>query len=217
MFTGIVQEVGFLLKKERQGSDYKLTVKADKITSQLTRGESVAVNGTCLTVEEYGPNSFQAHVMPETVNRTNLRKLEKGSAVNLELPVKPDGFFGGHMVTGHVDGHGLIEDIYNEGKAKIIEVKIDSSLEKYMVQKGSVALNGVSLTIADLQKNLFRVSLIPETVGKTNLNLLETGDEVNIETDLIGKYVVKMMEKNEQQSTDKSRIDRKFLQEKGFI
>ena len=218
MFTGIVQEVGNLEKKERQGQDYKLKIKAREITTRLTRGESVAVNGTCLTVVEYDSSSFTADVMPETVNKTNLRKLEKGSPVNLELPVTPNSFFGGHLVTGHVDGPGFIDDIYYEGKARVIVVRIDEQLEKYIVPKGSVALNGVSLTIAGLEQNFFRVSLIPETFQNTNLKFLEVGSEVNIETDLIGKYVVKMMGNGENRQPEQgSSIDRQFLQENGFF
>lgn len=216
LFTGIIQEVGTMEQKVERGDDFQLTIKADEITTELTQGESVAVNGTCLTVVEFSSSQFTADVMPETVKNTNLRLLKKGSPVNLELPVKPDSFFGGHMVTGHIDGRGLVSDIDREGNARVVTIEIPEELNKYLVAKGSVAVNGVSLTIASLGENVFRISLIPETWQQTNLKYLKPGVEVNVETDLIGKYVVKMME-NQKQDSDDSGMDRDFLRENGFL
>lgn len=218
MFTGIIQEIGVLARKDRRGEEFRLILEAEDIIPDLSRGESVAVNGVCLTVVEFDAGSFQADVMPETVRSTNLELLNRGDQVNLELPVGPDSFFGGHLVTGHIDGRGRVQKISQDGNARLVTVAIEPELEKYMVDKGSVAVNGVSLTISSLQENSFQVSLIPETWEQTNLQFLSTGSKVNIETDLIGKYIVKMLDKSQPESQQRgSQIDQSFLQENGFL
>lgn len=217
MFTGIIQEVGSLKKKVNRGDKYQLTVEANKVTKDLTRGESVAVNGTCLTVVEFDEHSFTADVMPETVESTNLDHLKRGAPVNLELPVTVDEFFGGHLVAGHVDGRGVINDITVQKNARLLQITIPQKLEKYLVDKGSVAVDGISLTIAELGADFFVVSLIPETWENTNLYYYSRGDEVNVETDLIGKYVVKTAEKFNKKGEERSELSRDFLQQNGFL
>ncbi len=218
MFTGIIQEIGILKNKYKSENKYQLQIGVDEVLADLTIGESIAVNGVCLTVVSFSENSFTADVMPETLRKTNLENTNKGDKLNLELPLKPGDLMGGHMVSGHIDGVGILKDVKAEKNAKIISVEFDSELDKYMVDKGSVAINGISLTIMEVQDNILKVSLIPETWEKTNLKYIQPGDKINIETDLIGKYVVKMWEKY--QDSDRksdSNIDRSFLAENGFM
>ena len=214
MFTGIVEELGILREKKQTKNSYQLTIIAEKVPEKLSKGESIAVNGTCLTVVKYSADSFTADVMPETIKTTNLRFINTGTIVNLELPLTANKFLGGHLLTGHIDGRGTVHRINREENARIMLIKIGSQLEKYMVSKGSVALNGVSLTIIDLKPGLLTVSLIPETWRQTNLQYARTGTELNIETDLIGKYVLKIISGYQIINNDK--IDLDFLQEKGF-
>jgi len=218
LFTGIIEEVGTLKTKYSSKDRFQLEIKAQNVVKKLTRGESIAVNGVCLTVISFTDNSFTADIMPETLKKTNLEKTNQGSKLNLELPLTPEDFMGGHLVSGHIDGTGMVNNIQPEKNAKIIEVELDSELNKFMVDKGSVALNGVSLTIMELSKNSLKVSLIPETLNQTNFKFVNQGEKVNIETDLIGKYVVKMLENyREQNSGHDTSIDEDFLKDKGFF
>ncbi|MFP4660766.1 MAG: riboflavin synthase [Halanaerobiales bacterium] len=220
MFTGIVQEIGILKKRIKANNRYQLIIEAARILGDVSKGDSIAVNGVCLTVVSYTDNTFTADVMPETLRATNLSKLNIGAGVNLEQAVRADGFYGGHLVTGHVDGSGIVSSINLENNAHLVEIKTAEELTNYMVDKGSIALNGVSLTIMKVSTDSVSVSLIPETWSSTNLSNLNIGDEINIETDLIGKYVYKMLGKdrnNKNYSSKKSNIDKKFLLENGFL
>ena len=218
LFTGIIEEVGTLKSKYSSKDRFQLEIKAQNVVKKLTRGESIAVNGVCLTVISFTDNSFTADIMPETLKKTNLEKTNQGSKLNLELPLTPEDFMGGHLVSGHIDGTGMVNNIQPEKNAKIIEVELDSELNKFMVDKGSVALNGVSLTIMELSKNSLKVSLIPETLNQTNFKFVNQGEKVNIETDLIGKYVVKMLENYRKQNPDHdTSINEDFLKDKGFF
>ncbi len=216
MFTGIIQEIGILKGKKNAGNTYQLVIGCRKVLKGISRGDSIAVNGVCLTVVDYSGDSFTADVMPQTLRVTNLNSLEKGSRVNLEQAVKADGFFGGHLVTGHVDDVGWVMRIKPESNARILEIAISPDLTDFIVDKGSVALNGVSLTVMEVREDSLLVSLIPETLDSTNLNQVRMGNKINIETDLIGKYVAKMMRK-EFTEARKPVIDKNFLQEKGFF
>ena len=218
MFTGIVQEIGNLKQQVLGSNKYQLIIAGKKILNNASKGDSIAVNGVCLTIVDYSTNSFTADIMPETLNSTNLKNLQRGEGVNLEQAVQPDGFFGGHLVTGHVDCLGRINHITSNKNAKIIEVSVDEKLTDYIVDKGSVALNGVSLTVVEVNKSSFSVSLIPETWNKTTFKNIKTGDEINIETDLLGKYVVKMMKKwRDNDNNKKNKIDKNFLKQNGFF
>ncbi|MFP4015457.1 MAG: riboflavin synthase [Halanaerobiales bacterium] len=220
MFTGIVQEIGTLFKRIKSNNRYQLIIEASKVLEDVSKGDSIAVNGVCLTVVDYSNNKFTADVMPETLRATNLSKLRMGSRVNLEQAVRADGFFGGHIVTGHIDGTGIIEVIKVEDNAHLVEIKVTEELTNYMVDKGSVALNGVSLTIMKVFRDTLSVSLIPETWNYTNLSALSVGDEINIETDLIGKYVYKMLGRersNKDEKSNKSGLDKDFLLKNGFL
>ncbi|MFW5976579.1 MAG: riboflavin synthase [Bacillota bacterium] len=217
MFTGIIQEVGIFKNKFTAGDKYQVTIETDNLTQKITRGESIAVNGACLTVVEFDQNYFTADVMPETLKSTNLKELKKGSKVNLELPLTPADFMGGHIVTGHIDGIGKIRNIKSQKNAYLIDVSFGKELRKFMVDKGSIALNGVSLTIADINNEIIRVSLIPETWNQTNFCYINSGDIVNIETDLIGKYVIQIMNRNKEESNQNSKLNKDFLSQNGFM
>ncbi len=214
MFTGIVQEIGTLRKKKEDNNKFQLVIAGSKVLKNIKQGESIAVNGICLTVISCTDSFFTADVMPETLRNTNLNKLKKGAKVNLEQAVRPDSFFSGHLVTGHIDGTGTIKKIKREYNSRIIEVKINSKLEKFMVDKGSVTINGVSLTIVRVDRDNVAVSLIPETWRQTIFKFATPGVEVNIETDMIGKYVVKMMRK---QTNFNPNLNKDFLRENGFL
>lgn len=221
MFTGIVMETGKLKKKISSSNKYQLQISANKVLEEIKNGDSIAVNGVCLTVVKNNTNNFTADVMPGTLNATNLNNLKRGDPVNLEQAVRADSFMGGHIVTGHIDGTGEIVNIENENNAKLVEVSLNQDLMKYMVDKGSVALNGISLTIYKLKENSLVVSLIPETVNETNLKNIKEGSILNIEADIIGKYVSKMLGKlelgNNRSNSKKKEMDRDFLKENGFL
>ncbi|MHB8217216.1 MAG: riboflavin synthase [Candidatus Sulfotelmatobacter sp.] len=195
MFTGIVEELGKVLRIEQRGDNRRITIAAKNVPKQLATGDSVAVSGVCLTALDIKPESFCADLAPETWLRTSFSRGHEGALVNLELPMKADGRFGGHIVQGHVDGVGRLiamERIAESGNFWLrIELPID--VEKYTVYKGSISIEGISLTVAKLEGRTCSVAIIPHTVEMTNLNSLKPGDPVNLEADLIAKYVEKMM------------------------
>ena len=216
MFTGIVQEQGKFLRKFRGDKKYQLEIEAEKVLKNIKKGDSIAVNGVCLTVVDFGKNYFRADVMPETLRATNLGDLERGSALNLEQSLRPDDFIGGHFVTGHVDAKAVVKNIKTQDNARIIKMGVNSETEKFIVEKGSVALNGVSLTVMSIGSGILTISLIPETWSETNLADLAVGDSVNIETDMLGKYVYKMLD-NLNKGEEENKISKSFLAENGFI
>ena len=221
MFTGIVMETGKLKRKISSSNKYQLQISANKVLEGIENGDSIAVNGVCLTVVKNNSNNFTADVMPGTLNATNLDNLKRGDLLNLEQAVRADSFMGGHIVTGHIDGTGEVVNIEDENNAKLVEISLDKNLMQYMVDKGSVALNGISLTIYELKESSLIVSLIPETVSETNLKDIKEGSILNIEADIIGKYVSKMLGKmgidNNSDGNEESKLDRDFLKENGFL
>lgn len=217
MFTGIIQEKGSFLRKFKGDNKYQLEIKAVKVLDNIKKGDSIAVNGVCLTVVDFGIDYFRADVMPETLKATNLSDLESGSIVNLEQSLKINDFIGGHFVSGHVDSTAVVESVSKQSNAQIIKMKVDQETEKFIVIKGSVALNGVSLTVMDIQNSILKISLIPESWSETNLSLLKAGDRINIETDILGKYVYKMIDSLNEKETNENKISKGFLAENGFI
>jgi len=217
LFTGIIQEKGQFLRKFKGSSKYQLEIKAEKVLNEVKKGDSIAVNGVCLTVVDFGSDYFRADVMPETLKATNLGDLERGSVVNLEQSLRPDDFIGGHFVTGHVDSTALVRSIKSENNAKILELEVDQETEKFIVHKGSVALNGVSLTVMGITDGILKISLIPESWAETNLSDLAAGDLVNIETDMLGKYVYKMLGNKTSQARAETEMSKDFLAENGFV
>ncbi len=195
MFTGIVEEVGRITHIEQRGENRRITIQAGNTPKELGTGHSVAVSGVCLTALDIKPGSFCADLAPETWVRTSFSRIHEGALVNLELPMKADGRFGGHVVQGHVDGVGKLAAFERIADSENwwLRVELPSEVEKYTVHKGSISIEGISLTVAKLEKNLCTVAIIPHTVEMTNLHSLKPGDPVNLEADIIAKYVEKMM------------------------
>jgi riboflavin synthase len=195
MFTGIVEEVGKVVKIEQRGENRRITVEAVTTPKELGTGHSVSASGVCLTALDIKPKSFCADLAPETWMRTSFSRMHEGALVNLELPMKADGRFGGHIVQGHVDGVGKLIDLERIADSANwwLHIEIPSEIEKYTVFKGSISIEGISLTVAKLERNRCTIAIIPHTVETTNLGSLKPGDSVNLESDLIAKYVEKMM------------------------
>jgi len=195
MFTGIIEEIGRVSGVEQRGENRRITVAAANVPRELKTGDSVAVSGVCLTALDIKPGSFCADLAPETWARTSFSRIREGAAVNLELPMKSDGRFGGHIVQGHVDGVGKVISFERIADSENwwLQIDLPDEVEKYTVYKGSITIEGISLTVAQLERNRCSIAIIPHTVEKTNLHSLKAGDPVNLEADLIAKYVEKMM------------------------
>jgi riboflavin synthase len=195
MFSGIVEEVGRVVEIQQREENRRVTVTAARAPKELRTGDSIAVSGVCLTALNIKPESFSADLAPETWARTSFSRIHEAALVNLELPMKADGRFGGHIVQGHVDGVGKIislKRIADSGNWWL-EIELPPEVEKYTVYKGSICIEGISLTVAGLENRRCSVAIIPHTVEATNLSSLKAGDPVNLEADLIAKYVEKMM------------------------
>ena len=193
MFTGLVEEVGRVVSLEA-GEMFRLRVTAKRVLGGTRVGESVSVNGVCLTVNELDGATLTFHAMPETLRRTALGGLAAGSAVNLERAMTLDRRFGGHIVQGHVDGVGEVLAVYPEGDAQIWEFEAPAGVLRYTVEKGSVCVDGISLTVVALRDASFTASILPQTRANTNLRELRVGDRVNLEADVVGKYVERLLE-----------------------
>ena len=215
MFTGIVEETGSVVRVQKGAHSAVLTVQARKVLEGTRIGDSIAVNGICLTVTAMSPDTFTADVMHETLNRTGLSGLGPGSPVNLERAMPADGRFGGHIVSGHIDGVGRITDVRRDDTAVWYTVGAAPDLLRLVVEKGSIALDGISLTVAATGRNTFSVSIIPHTAAQTVLGRRKAGDLVNLETDIIGKYVEKLMGREPELKTQ-SAITKEFLTRHGF-
>ncbi|WP_233486944.1 MULTISPECIES: riboflavin synthase [unclassified Halanaerobium] len=219
VFTGIVQETGKLQNRIEGATKYQLKISADKVLIDIKKGDSIAVNGVCLTVVDFDSSSFTADVMPETLNSTNLSDLKSSSIINLEQSLRMNDFVGGHFVTGHVDGTAVLRDIKREKNAHLLQLVCSDNLTQYIVKKGSAALNGVSLTVMDIKENILTISLIPETWSSTNFKYIKRGDRINIEADILGKYVLKLLGKDRNQvksGSNNSSITADFLKKNGF-
>jgi len=203
MFTGIVEEVGRVTRIEQHGENRRITIAAENAPRELKSGHSVAVSGVCLTALDIKPGSFCADLAPETWVRTSFSRMHEGALVNLELPMKADGRFGGHIVQGHVDGVGKLIALERIADSENwwLRIELPRDVEKYTVYKGSVCIEGISLTVAKLEDGVCTIAIIPHTVEMTNLNSLNPGDPVNLEADLIAKYVEKMMTGEPAEST----------------
>jgi len=195
MFTGIVEEIGRITRIEQRGENRRITISAERTPKELGTGHSVSVSGVCLTALDIKPGSFCADLAPETWVRTSFSRIHEGALVNLELPMKADGRFGGHIVQGHVDGVGKLISFERIADSENwwLRIELPEEIEKYTVYKGSISIEGISLTVATLETNRCTVAIIPHTVEMTNLHSLKPGDPVNLEADLIAKYVEKMM------------------------
>lgn len=213
MFTGIIEEIGHLQSIKRNSSSAVLTILADKVLEGTRIGDSIAVNGVCLTVVGMNGNSFDADVMHETLDRSSLSLLRTDSKVNLERAMAANGRFGGHIVAGHVDGTGRITNVKKDDNAVWYTIKADENIMRYIIEKGSVAIDGISLTVADTGRDYFKVSVIPHTRQLTILSDKKAGDIVNIENDCVGKYIEKFMNSSDR---DHGHLTKEFLLSNGF-
>ena len=214
MFTGLVEELGHVISVKNGAKSAVITIGAEKVLEGTKVGDSIAVNGVCLTVVRTDGGSFTADVMHETVDRSSLSGLRSGSAVNLERAMPADGRFGGHIVAGHVDGTGRILSVTRDDNAVWFRIGADRSILHYIVEKGSITVDGISLTVARAGTDDFSVSVIPHTLSVTALGSRKAGDVVNLENDIVGKYIEKFM--REGTGGAKSGISRAFLAENGF-
>ena len=215
MFTGIIEEIGTISAIIRGRVSASLTIKAQLVNSDLSIGDSINTNGTCLTVTEFNTSNFTVDVMAETMRRTNLDLLKSGSHVNLERALQLSDRLGGHMLSGHIDGIGTITQINQEEIATWFTICADKEILKYVIKKGSVAIDGISLTVADLTDSSFRISIIPHTAKETTLLSKKAGEVVNIENDLTAKYIEKFITGKKEEI--KQNIDIGFLKDNGFI
>ena len=215
MFTGIIEEIGTVRRIQKGRYSAVLTIQASKVLEQTKIGDSIAVNGICLTVTELSEGYFQADVMHETLNRSSLSQITSGSHVNLERAMPADGRFGGHIVAGHVDGVGKILSTRRDDTAVWYMIEAETPVMRYIVEKGSVTVDGISLTVAQVWENRFSVSVIPHTQEHTVLKERTEGDYVNLETDIIGKYVEKLLQPAKEPRKE-SKITKEFLAKYGY-
>lgn len=225
MFTGIIEEIGSLKSISKGAASAVLHISCSQILSDVHQGDSIAVNGVCLTVTSFDKTGFTADVMHETLNRSSLGTLKPEDKVNLERAMPAGGRFGGHIVSGHIDGTGTISNIRKDDNAIWYTITCQDRLLRYIIEKGSIAIDGISLTVAAVTENSFSVSVIPHTLSKTILYRKKTGDIVNLENDCIGKYVERLLTFSEDSSkgilkptgkTKESKITESFLLENGF-
>lgn len=216
MFTGIIEELGIVQSLTKGSNSAKISIQAPSVVADVKLGDSIAVNGICLTVVDYASGHFTAEAMAETLTKTNLGELVRGDRVNLERALRLSDRLGGHLVSGHVDGVGIIARQTKHDIAIVSEISYPTELGKYLVAKGSIAIDGISLTVVDVNAQTFTVSLIPHTRGLTTLGLKRTGDRINLEADVIAKYLEKLSLKKKTE-TESGRIDVAFLAEQGFL
>ena len=216
MFTGIIEELGTIRGVSLTKDGGELQIAATTVLGGTKLGDSIAVNGTCLTVTKLEKDGFTAFVMAESLRRTNLGSLKRGSVVHLERAMAADGRFGGHMVTGHIDGQGTFLSQKPEGQAVVLTIGADPEILSGIVEKGSIAIDGTSLTVMDVGKDSFREGIIPHTGGHTALLDRPKGYACNLETDVIGKYIQKFLAKNTESTPKKSTLTMDFLRENGF-
>lgn len=214
MFTGLIEEIGLIKNVNTSNSGCVLTIGCKKILSDVSIGDSICVNGVCQSVIEFGSDYFKTELSNETLNVTTFKNIRVSNKVNLERALAVNKRLDGHFVSGHIDCKAQFINVKDDGFSKMFSFKIDNGLEKYIVYKGSVTINGISLTVSNVDKNIFSVAIIPITVQNTNLIDMKIGDFVNIETDIIGKYVEKFLLLNNNTS---SKIDENLLKENGFI
>lgn len=216
MFTGIVEEKGKVKSIKKGAKSAVLSIEGNKIFDDVHLGDSIAVNGVCLTVTSYGKNIFTADVMNETLQRSSLGSLKSGSEVNLERAMAANGRFGGHIVSGHIDGTGVISDMTKDDIAIWVTISTTAEILRLIVEKGSIAIDGISLTVAKVSNTDFAVSVIPHTGANTTLLDKKLGDVVNLENDITGKYIEKLLGLSKEEKKPESRITKDFLTKYGF-
>lgn len=215
MFTGLIEEIGILKEVHKGTKSAQITISANKVLQDIRLGDSVSTNGVCLTIVRFSNNSFTVDVMPETMRRSNLKNLKLGSKINLERALKLGDRLGGHIVSGHIDGVGLVMEIEEEDNATWITIEAGPQIMKYIIEKGSIAIDGTSLTVAYVDDKTFKVSIIPLTRDETTLLSKKIGDEVNLECDMVGKYIERFTMFNGDNNRP-SGMNMNFLKENGF-
>lgn len=216
MFTGIVEEMGTIAGIQKGAKSAVLTIQAEKVFSDIHIGDSIALNGVCLTVTSFSGNTYTADVMNETLRRSSLGSLTIGSKVNLERAMAANGRFGGHIVSGHIDGTGTITKVEKDDNAIWYTIAAEENLMKYIVEKGSIAIDGISLTVAKRSDMDFAISMIPHTAKETVLSQKKLGDIVNLENDIVGKYIEQLMHYEKKEEKKESRLTKEFLLRAGF-
>lgn len=216
MFTGIVEEIGTVTGIQKGAKSAVLTIKAKKVFSDIQIGDSIAVNGVCLTVTSFGGNTYTADVMNETLQRSSLGNLKVGSSVNLERAMVADGRFGGHIVSGHIDGTGKITKVEKDDNAIWYTIAASKNLMHYIVEKGSIAIDGISLTVARRSDKDFAISMIPHTAKQTVLGSKKAGEVVNLENDIVGKYIEQFMQYEKAETKTENKLTKDFLLKAGF-
>ncbi len=216
MFTGIVEEMGTIAGIQKGAKSAVLTIQAEKVFSDIHIGDSIALNGVCLTVTSFSGNTYTADVMNETLRRSSLGSLTIGSKVNLERAMAANGRFGGHIVSGHIDGTGTITKVEKDDNAIWYTIAAEENLMKYIVEKGSIAIDGISLTVAKRSDVDFAISMIPHTAKETVLSQKKPGDIVNLENDIVGKYIEQLMHYEKKEEKKESRLTKEFLLRAGF-
>lgn len=223
MFTGLVEEVGTLESSTGNGQASRLVIRAQRVLEGVKLGDSIAVNGICLTVTSFSARHFSVDVMPETMKKTTLRHLRTGQRVNLERAMRMGDRFGGHIVSGHIDGTGTILSREPHANAVLFRIEAAPELLRYVIRQGSICVDGISLTVVDVADAHFSVSIIPHTLAATSLHDRRAGDQVNLETDIIGKYVERLLgyrgkpAGGNQTEAKGAKISMAFLQENGFV
>lgn len=215
MFTGLIEEIGILSSISKGEKSCRLTFKAKKVLKDIRVGDSIAVNGVCLTANSIYASTFSADIMPETLRRSSLGELKIGDQVNLERAMHANGRFGGHIVSGHIDGVGMIEAINKEDNAVLVKIKVIPKILRYIIEKGSITIDGISLTVTYVDSTCFMVSIIPHTALETTLLKKSIGSKVNLECDVLGKYIEKLLQPINEKKDD-SNINLEFLAEHGF-
>ena len=216
MFTGIVEEMGTIAGIQKGAKSAVLTIQAEKVFSDIHIGDSIALNGVCLTVTSFSGNTYTADVMNETLRRSSLGSLTIGSKVNLERAMAANGRFGGHIVSGHIDGTGTITKVEKDDNAIWYTIAAEENLMKYIVEKGSIAIDGISLTVAKRSDMDFAISMIPHTAKETVLSQKKPGDIGNLENDIVGKYIEQLMHYEKKEEKKESRLTKEFLLRAGF-
>ncbi|MBH1941156.1 riboflavin synthase [Mobilitalea sibirica] len=216
MFTGLIEEIGIVRSVVKGVKSAKIVIGASKVLDNMKLGDSISTNGVCLTVTQYSSNTFCVDVMAETMRRSNLHLLNPGDEVNLERALKVGDRLGGHIVSGHIDGTGSLIKYEKEDNAVWVTIKASPEILKYIVQKGSIAIDGISLTVASVDDSFFQVSIIPHTKDVTTLLRKKVGDSLNLECDMLGKYIEKLLLNREQAPTTQG-INMNFLSEHGFV
>ena len=217
MFTGIVEEVGSLRQIQKSAKGLHITISARRVLEGSKIGDSICTSGICLTITHLASNAFEADVMAETLRCSKMQALQAGSPVNLERSLRPDTRLGGHIVSGHIDGTGVIAHMEREDNAVWLSIKAPQEILRYVIKKGSIAIDGVSLTVAEVDPESFKVSIIPHTGAETTLLQQKPGDQVNLECDVIGKYVEKLLGFSSPDPSKKDSLSMDFLRENGFF